>query len=190
MFIVTLFLYFHVFFIAEAPNIVKLYDDILNGPLSDFVQISEKIGGDVGEIVLIYIFLLIKLYGKNLLTSLFLKSMMTKCAFEVQRVFLWKACGLTKPNDEQMSTLLKPTSDKIESIVVHKMFLNVFKINTNPTGTSLVTVITADSNRQYRIEPLDVKSVAVKIAVIIYFYSEFKKFETNKPIFQSHFGNR
>lgn len=35
----------------EPPQMVVLYDEILNGPLADFVSLCSKIGGDVDKLV-------------------------------------------------------------------------------------------------------------------------------------------
>lgn len=79
---------------VEAPPLVKMYDAaVLDGPFKEFVQLSSKIGGDVESI-----------------------GALTKDAFQAQRVFLWKAAGMAKPGEAELANLLKPTSDKIESI--------------------------------------------------------------------------
>lgn len=36
---------------AEAPPVVKLYDEMLSGPFSEYLALSKKIGGHVDEMV-------------------------------------------------------------------------------------------------------------------------------------------
>lgn len=62
------------------------------------------------------VFLHLNIYS----TKYYFEGNLTKCAFDSQRLFLWKACGIAKPSDDQQSNLLKPVSDKIESILVDR----------------------------------------------------------------------
>ncbi|KAJ8975050.1 hypothetical protein NQ317_010564 [Molorchus minor] len=69
------------------------YTDIINGPLSLYLQISSKIGGDVAE-----------------------HSKLVQEAFNAQLQYLQLASISAQPAQNEIIKLLKPTSDKISAI--------------------------------------------------------------------------
>nr|XP_023015148.1 adenylyl cyclase-associated protein 1 [Leptinotarsa decemlineata] len=69
------------------------FNDIINGPLAQFLQISSQIGGDVGE-----------------------HSKLVQEAFNAQLQFVQLATQSSQPAANDLMNLLKPTSDKISAI--------------------------------------------------------------------------
>jgi len=67
-----------------------VYDDILNGPVKQFVEISQKIGGEIQQ-----------------------QSEIFHKAFKAQREFIAVVTRSKKPADNVVQELLKPTSDLI-----------------------------------------------------------------------------
>ncbi|CAL8292478.1 unnamed protein product [Merluccius merluccius] len=72
---------------------VGAYDDIIAGPVAQYVSLSQKIGGDVQK-----------------------HADMMKQAFSCQRQLLVTASGSQKPTDAVLGSLLKPVSKMIEDI--------------------------------------------------------------------------
>lgn len=52
----------------------------------------------------------------------FFQGALTREAFQAQRVFLWKAAGMAKPNDTELANLLKTMSEKIEAVQVRSLY--------------------------------------------------------------------
>lgn len=69
------------------------YQDIVSGPLSKYLELSKKIGGDVAKHA--------DIVGK---------------AFAAQLEFVKLAAASSRPGDQQLQLLLKPTSDGITEI--------------------------------------------------------------------------
>lgn len=79
---------------GEIPNKVRGYDDVVQGPLKEFLSLCQQIGGRTGE-----------------------AGQLTSEAFAAQRDFVWAAAGLSKAEGQtRMNDLLKPTSAKIAAI--------------------------------------------------------------------------
>ncbi|XP_057683857.1 adenylyl cyclase-associated protein 1-like isoform X1 [Corythoichthys intestinalis] len=72
---------------------VEAFDGIVNGPLTEYYNISKKIGGDVQK-----------------------HADMMKEAFAKQRQVLLMASGAQKPSDAVLGLLLKPISDSIQEV--------------------------------------------------------------------------
>lgn len=81
-----------------TPPIIEMsalgYQDIVNGPLARYLELSKKIGGDVAKHA--------DIVGK---------------AFAAQLEFVTLAAASARPsNDQQLQLLLKPTADRISEI--------------------------------------------------------------------------
>ncbi|XP_055635174.1 adenylyl cyclase-associated protein 1 isoform X3 [Toxorhynchites rutilus septentrionalis] len=72
---------------------VNAYEDIVCGPLANFLGLSKKIGGDVAA-----------------------QADLVKQAFEVQLSFVRTAAESSAPSTNDLQSLLKPTSDQIAAI--------------------------------------------------------------------------
>ncbi|XP_054462382.1 adenylyl cyclase-associated protein 1 [Anoplopoma fimbria] len=72
---------------------VEAYDQIINGPLAQYVSLSQKIGGDVQK-----------------------HADMMKQAFSSQRQLLVTASSSQKPSDAVLTTLLQPVSKAIQQV--------------------------------------------------------------------------
>lgn len=72
---------------------VQSFTDILQGPLTQYLQISQQIGGDVGQ-----------------------HSQLVHNAFQVQLQYLILASQSKQPSQNEIISLLKPTSDQISAI--------------------------------------------------------------------------
>lgn len=69
------------------------FTDIIQGPLAQYIQISQKIGGDVGQ-----------------------HSQLVYNAFQGQLQYLTLASQSKQPSQPEIISLLKPTSDQISAI--------------------------------------------------------------------------
>lgn len=69
------------------------FTDIIQGPLTQYIQISQKIGGDVGQ-----------------------HSQLVYNAFQGQLQYLTLASQSKQPSQPEIISLLKPTSDQISAI--------------------------------------------------------------------------
>lgn len=69
------------------------FTDIVQGPLAQYLQISQQIGGDVAD------------HGK-----------LVQGAFQAQLQYIQLATEFAQPSQSEMINLLKPTSDKISAI--------------------------------------------------------------------------
>jgi adenylyl cyclase-associated protein len=72
---------------------VQSFQNIIQGPLTQYLQISQKIGGDVGH-----------------------HSQLVHNAFQVQLQYLTLASQSKQPSQPEIINLLKPTSDQISAI--------------------------------------------------------------------------
>jgi len=72
---------------------LSVYDQIISGPLAQFVNTSNTIGGDVAQ-----------------------HTAYISAVFQAQRQFLATAAASKKPSDADVMKLLKPTSDLIDQI--------------------------------------------------------------------------
>lgn len=72
---------------------VSGFSDIIKGPLSNFLQTSAQIGGDVAE-----------------------HSKLVQEAFNAQLQYIQLASDSAQPSQNEIMNLLKPTSDKISAI--------------------------------------------------------------------------
>ncbi|MEQ2294397.1 F-actin-capping protein subunit alpha, partial [Ameca splendens] len=72
---------------------VEAYDEIINGPMAQYVNLSQKIGGDVQK-----------------------HAEMMKKAFSSQRQLLITASSSQKPSDSVLATLLQPVSKAIQQV--------------------------------------------------------------------------
>lgn len=72
---------------------VSGFSDIINGPLSHYLQTSAQIGGDVAE-----------------------HSKIVQEAFNAQLQYIQIASSCAQPSQNEIMNLLKPTSDKISAI--------------------------------------------------------------------------
>ncbi len=72
---------------------VTEFDDILDGPLKKFLDVSAKIGNDVAK-----------------------HAEMVRAAFDAQREFVLLASKAKQPSADELPELLKPMSDKIAEI--------------------------------------------------------------------------
>jgi len=72
---------------------LSVYDQIISGPLAEFVNTSNTIGGDVAQ-----------------------HAAYISAVFQAQRQFLATAAASKKPSDADVMKLLKPTSDLIDQI--------------------------------------------------------------------------
>ncbi|XP_008200251.1 adenylyl cyclase-associated protein 1 isoform X1 [Tribolium castaneum] len=78
----------------EEPNMsVQGFSDIIQGPLTQYLQISQQIGGDVGQ-----------------------HSQLVHNAFQMQLQYLVLASQSKQPSQNEIISLLKPTSDQISAI--------------------------------------------------------------------------
>lgn len=75
-----------------APFVLA-YDDLIGGPLAQYLRLSGSIGGLVQQQA----------------------DMVTK-AVQIQRQFLVLASSSQRPNDQDLMNLLKPTADQITAI--------------------------------------------------------------------------
>lgn len=78
--------------ISESMSVLG-YQDIVQGPLSQYLALSTKIGGDVAT-----------------------HSKLVKAAFDAQAQYVTLATESAKPSQEKQMELLKPTSDQIAAI--------------------------------------------------------------------------
>ena len=78
---------------GEVAPFVGAFDEIMSGPFRTYVDLSQKIGGDV-------------------LTH----GVMVEAAFKLQREFLVIASKSKKPSDKDVQPLLHPLSTKISEI--------------------------------------------------------------------------
>lgn len=80
---------------AEQPKAmsVNAYEDIISGPLAQFLELSSKIGNDVAT------------HAESV-----------KKAFDAQLQYVKMASQSAAPDASEISTLLKPTSDQIMGI--------------------------------------------------------------------------
>lgn len=69
------------------------FRDIINGPLSQYLKTSAQIGGDVAEL-----------------------SKLVQEAFSTQEQYIQLASNSSQPPQNEIMTLLKPTSDKISAV--------------------------------------------------------------------------
>ncbi|KAM4725698.1 adenylyl cyclase-associated protein 1 [Anableps anableps] len=76
---------------------VEAYDGIINGPVAQYVALSQKIGGDVQK-----------------------HADMMKQAFSSQRQLLITASSSQKPSDSVLTTLLQPVSKAIQQVQVYR----------------------------------------------------------------------
>lgn len=72
---------------------VQGFQDIISGPLNQYLALSEKIGGDVAE-----------------------HAQLVKLAFDAQMRYVTLATQCSQPNQEKQMELLKPTSVQISAI--------------------------------------------------------------------------
>ncbi|XP_040908843.1 adenylyl cyclase-associated protein 1 [Toxotes jaculatrix] len=72
---------------------VEAFDEVVNGPLAQYISLSQKIGGDVLK-----------------------HAEMMKSAFASQRQLLIKASSSQKPSDAVLTTLLQPVSKAIQQV--------------------------------------------------------------------------
>ncbi|KAH1002829.1 hypothetical protein HUJ04_008877 [Dendroctonus ponderosae] len=100
------------------------YTDILQGPLAQYLQISEKIGGDVAE-----------------------QSKLVSAAFEAQLLYLKLAAHTSKPPLSETTTLLSPTSQQITAVQEYRekhrtspFFMHLSAISESVTALAWVTV--------------------------------------------------
>lgn len=82
---------------GAAGATVEEYDNILGGNFKQFSDLCSEIGGDVATV-----------------------GQMLQAAFKAQREFLVCASKCRKPEDKQLQSLLKPTSDKISEIQAYR----------------------------------------------------------------------
>lgn len=80
-------------FLANRNMSVLGFTDIVNGPLSQYLQISASIGGDVAE-----------------------HSKLVRDAFNAQLHYIQLANDSAQPSQNEIINFLKPTSDKISAI--------------------------------------------------------------------------
>ncbi|XP_055916270.1 adenylyl cyclase-associated protein 1 isoform X2 [Eupeodes corollae] len=78
--------------ISESMSVLG-YQDIVQGPLSQYLALSQKIGGDVAT-----------------------HSKLVKAAFDAQTQYVMLATESAKPSQDKQMELLKPTSDQISAI--------------------------------------------------------------------------
>ena len=78
---------------GEVAPFVGAFDEILSGPFRAYVDLSQKIGGDVMT-----------------------HGVMVEAAFKIQREFLVIASKSKKPSDKDVQALLHPLSTKISEI--------------------------------------------------------------------------
>lgn len=72
---------------------VQGFTDIIQGPLAQYIKISQQIGGDVGQ-----------------------HSQLVQKAFQAQLQYLNVASQSKQPSQSDILNLLKPTSDQISAI--------------------------------------------------------------------------
>lgn len=77
----------------QAKMSLHGYEDIVNGPFAQYLQLSQKIGGDVAT-----------------------QAGYVKNAFNAQLAYIKLATESAKPADSRVPELLKPTSDQISAI--------------------------------------------------------------------------
>lgn len=82
---------------TSSQPFVAAYTDLIKGPLTCFLDLSRKIGGDVAT-----------------------QSNMVKAAFEQQSSFLSMASQCIKPSDSSLPDVVKPLSTKICEIQTYK----------------------------------------------------------------------
>ncbi|XP_055858145.1 adenylyl cyclase-associated protein 1 isoform X2 [Episyrphus balteatus] len=78
--------------ISESMSVLG-YQDIVQGPLSQYLALSQKIGGDVAT-----------------------HAKLVKAAFDAQTQYVMLATESAKPSQDKQMELLKPTSDQISAI--------------------------------------------------------------------------
>ncbi|XP_015245269.1 PREDICTED: adenylyl cyclase-associated protein 1 isoform X3 [Cyprinodon variegatus] len=81
---------------AAAP-FVEAYDDIIKGPVAQYVSLSQKIGGDVQK-----------------------HAEMMKAAFSSQRALISTAASSQKPSDAVLTSLLQPVSKAIQQVQAYR----------------------------------------------------------------------
>ncbi|KAL7381955.1 hypothetical protein ABVT39_014078 [Epinephelus coioides] len=72
---------------------VEAFDEIVKGPVAEYLSLSQKIGGDVQK-----------------------HAEMMKVAFNTQRQFLVTACSCQKPSDKDLQNILAPVSKEIQQV--------------------------------------------------------------------------
>ncbi|XP_014214572.1 histone acetyltransferase KAT6B [Copidosoma floridanum] len=91
--------------VSSAPSVVEVvksmslaaYEDIIAGPLQNYVKISQKIGGLVAE-----------------------HSALIEKAFKIQLEFLKTAASRPAPSDSELVALLAPTSKQISAVLEYR----------------------------------------------------------------------